>query len=573
MDYLIILELVGGLGLFLYGMKVMSESLQRVAGNKLRSVLATLTKNRFMGLITGALFTAIIQSSSATTVMVVSFVNAKLLTLVEAAGLILGANIGTTITSVLISFKLENIAPICVILGVVIIMFTKSKFLSQVSEVIIGFGILFMGLAAMSSAMGFMKDSPVVMNVLSGISNPLIAFVVGVVITAIMQSSSATIGVLQVAVYNGMLPLNIGLYVMLGCNIGTCITAIIASIGAKKDAKRASYIHFIVNVIGQIISFGILLVASKQVINMIQIISGDNLMGQIATAHVCFKIFEMLLILPFVDKIVQLTYKIVPGEDVSSNTYCLEYLGNNIAISKAGFVPNIVAEIKRMGNMAISNLDTSIEAVLNKDLSKKEEIEYNEGYIDYLDEEINKAIVTANQMGISIQDRNLLGSYFHIVSDIERIGDHAQNVLEEAEVVVADNIDFSDKGIKEIRFMKDAAIKCFKYSIQMFDGKNDALLSHIKELEELVDDMEKIYSGNHIKRMSKGQCGAKAGIAFNDIITSLERVADHSINIAVAIANPEEAKYSIHNDNILNNIANDEYDDDLQSRIESMMKL
>ena len=576
MNISVTLTLIGGLGLFLYGMRMMSEGLQVAAGAKMRSVLETLTKTRFRGLLAGALFTAVIQSSSAATVMAVSFVNARLLNLSEALGVIMGANIGTTITSVLISFKLDAVAPLFVFLGILLVMFSKSQNAKHTGDIILGFGILFMGLGSMSSAMNAMKDSTVVMSLLGDLRNPIIAIIVGLVLTALVQSSSAVVGVIQVAAFNDMLELPIILFMLIGCNIGACTSAMISSIGAKKDAKRAAYLHLLINIFGCLIPFIVLLFFDNQIADLFIKMSGSNPMRQVSNAHVIFRLIEIALIYPFSGMLIKLTKKIVPGEDpVNDRGHVLLYINNLDRLAPTAILPNIIQEIERMGRMAIDNLKDSIDALFSLDRKKINQIYQTEAYIDFLDRQISHALRISNQRDLPLSDRNVIGGLFHVVSDIERVGDHAENIADSANICADEDIRFSKKAVSELTNMLEASCKCFDYALDTFTNKTEEHLGDIKALEDLVDDMEIKYSDNHIHRLAKGKCTSEAGLIFNDLLSGLERVSDHATNIAFAIYDPTVEKYFVSDSTIPDSEDEDleENDELFKERIEKMREL
>ena len=390
-----ILTLIGGLGLFLYGMRVMSDSIEKAAGAKMRSFLAFFTKNKFVGMLFGMIFCAIIQSSSATTVMVVSFVNAGLMNLFQAAGVIMGANIGTTITSQLVAFNLSQIAPVFLMLGVIIVMFCKKEKVKKVGEVILGFGVLFMGLSLMSGSMAGLKESPFIISLLSNLKNPLLGIFIGFLITAIIQSSSVTVSILLLMAQQGLLPLGICFYIILGCNIGACTSALLASLNGNKDAKRAALIHFLFNVIGTVIMAVLLLVGENWVENMITTLSGGNIGRSVANAHTLFKVFQVLILLPFSGAIVKMTYLFVPGKDeeVSDSGFKLEYIGPTNVFSPSTAVVEATKELERMGNMAITNLNRAMNALITMDENEIAEVYRVEKQIDYMNHAITDYLI------------------------------------------------------------------------------------------------------------------------------------------------------------------------------------
>ncbi len=540
----IIIMLGGGLGLFLYGMKLMSDSIEKVAGAKLRSVLEVLTKNRFAGLLVGIIFTAIVQSSSATTVMVVSFVNAGLMDLFQAAGVIFGANIGTTVTSQLVSINLSEYAPIFVLVGVVLLMFFKKPYIKKIGEVIIGFGVLFVGLSMMSSSMESLRESQAVIDVLASLKNPILAVFTGFVITAIIQSSSVTVSIVLLMAAQGLLPLHVCFYTILGCNIGSCVTALIASLSGKKNAKRAALIHFLFNVFGTVVIGIILAFASGPIETFITNMSGGDPGRSVANAHTIFKVFQVIIMLPFSKYLVKVTYKIVKGEDRKAQRTELKYIGEHYMLTPATAVPQVIKEINRMGTIATENLNLAVDALLAGDEEAIERVFEVEKDIDYLNHEITQYLIRANQLSLPVDDRKMLAGLFHVVSDIERIGDHAENIAEDARVKKDMNLSFSDEGENDLREMVNMVNKIMSLSFDMFTHSSKEHLQEILDLESAIDDKERALQNAHIRRLNNNQCTAQAGMMFSDLASNLERVADHATNVAFSILDeePEEDK-------------------------------
>ena len=531
--------LFGGLGFFLYGMKMMSEGLEKAAGAKMRSILEFFTKNRFIGMVVGIIFTAIIQSSNATTVMVVSFVNSGLMNLMQASGVILGANIGTTITGQLIAFNLSDIAPLIVIIGVIMIMFCKKQSIKKIGEVILGFGILFMGLSIMSDSMSAVKNSPRILNFLASLTNPFAAILVGFLITAVLQSSSATVGIILLMVSQKLLEFTICPFMILGCNIGSCVSALVASLSGKKDAKRAALIHFLFNVIGSAIFFCILLVAVEPFTNAILYISGGSLARSVANVHTLMKVLEVAMMFPFMGWIVKLTYKIVPGKDTTAeDQYELLYIGDGSMMSPTTAVMDSIHEIEHMGKVAVMNLKKSMDALCNLNEKEIQEVYETEEYIDFLNRKITDYLVKANEIALPIADEKLIGGLFHVVNDIERIGDHAENFVDSAKTRIERGIELTDKAKKQLLDMMDKTTKILEYSLEMFTNRNYEHMREILQLEEEIDEMEKKLQNAHVRRLTKNKCTPEAGMIFSDTISGLERVADHATNIAFAILEP-----------------------------------
>ncbi len=544
MSFGTILTMAGGLGLFLFGMELMSDSIEKVAGARLRRILEIFTTNRFMGMIVGIIFTGIIQSSSACTVMVVSFVNSGLMNLYQAAGVILGANIGTTITSQLVSFNLSKIAPLILLVGVVVMMFTKKEKVRKVAEVVVGFGILFVGLSTMSQAMANMKNEPQVVNLLMSLKNPFLATLMGFALTAIIQSSSVTVSIVLLLANQDLLPLPITLYIILGCNIGACATAMLASMTGKKDAKRAALIHLLFNIIGTVIIYIALFVAGDQIVELIKSISADN--GRfVANAHTLIKIAQVIMLFPFTGWLVKMTYLIVPGEDQKvgyRESYQLKYIGDKVVFNPATAVVEVIKELERMASLAEENLNRAMNALITLDEEDIEEVYEVEKNINFLNHAITDYLVKINQTTLPIEDLNSLGALFHVVNDIERIGDHAENVADAARQRKEEGVSISKEAQKELGDMLEMVNKIIRYAVEMFARSDESHMQEIVTLEDQVDEKERELQKKHVERLTKGECSPEAGMIFSDIVSGLERVADHATNIAFAITTEEDAE-------------------------------
>ena len=531
-----VLGLIGGLGLFLYGMTLMSDSLEKAAGAKLRGILELFTKNRYVGIIVGVVFTAIIQSSSAATVMVVSFVNAGLMTLYQAIGVIYGANIGTTVTSQLVSFNLSQYAPVFIMAGVLMLMIFKNPTVKKAGEFVIGFGILFLGISTMSSSMGALKELPAIQNLFMSLDNRFFALLLGLMITAIVQSSSVTVSIVLLLAQQGLLPLKICFFIILGCNIGACMSAMLASLSGKKNAKRAALIHLLFNIIGSIIMAVILLIGSDWIEALIMHISGGNLGRCVANTHTIFKVFQVIILMPFMSWIVKLTYLIVPGEDNDvEDEYEMKYIGDGDRLSSATAIPQVCSEISHMGEIAIGNLEKALDALLTKDDKAAKEVFEVEKRIDYMNKEITDYLVKANQISLPVGDRKKLGALFHVVSDIERVGDHAENIAEDVEKLIDMKEDINGMAGDEIRRMQEMTVKILHLSMDMFNLEDDSHLQEILDLENAIDAKERELQDLHVKCLTTGECSAQVGMMFSDLASNLERVADHATNIAFSI--------------------------------------
>lgn len=540
MDMATVFLLFGGLGLFLFGMKLMSDGLEQMAGDRMRSVLEFFTKNRFIGMMVGIIFTGIIQSSNATTVMVVSFVNSGLMDLYQATGVILGANIGTTVTGQLIAFNLSDIAPLFVIIGVVMYMFLNKKWVKKLGVVILGFGILFMGLSTMSNAMTLLKESPQLVSLVHMLKGNLMAVFVGFCVTAVLQSSSAAVGILMLMVGQGLVPYELSFFLIMGCNMGSCVSALAVSLSGKKDAKRAASIHALFNVIGTVIVYIILMIGLRPIADGLLTFSGGDLSRAVANANSLIKVFEVIVLFPFMGWIVKATYLIIPGEDARpSDAFELKYIGKGTMLSSTTAVVDAIHELQHMGEVALNNLRLSMDALAQKDEEKAQEVYRQEAYIDYMNQEITNYLVKINEMDLPMADAKMLGGLFHVVNDIERIGDHAENFADSAMERINKKIPFSEKAVRQLQEMTEMVLKVLEYALDMFSNQNLEHMREIVELEDAVDEYEKKLQRSHVKRLSKEKCTPEAGMLYSDALSGLERVADHATNIAFAIMESE----------------------------------
>ena len=536
-----LLALAGGLGLFLLGMRLMSEGIEKAAGAKLRSILEFFTTNRLTGMLVGVIFTGIIQSSSACTVMVVSFVNAGLMNLYQAAGVIFGANIGTTVTSQLVSFNLSEIAPLFLLLGVLLLMFSKNRNITKFAEIIVGFGVLFLGLNNMSVAMSGLKENPHIVELFGSLTNPFLAVLLGTVLTAVIQSSSVTVSIMLLMANQGLLELSICMYIILGCNIGACTSALLTSMTGNKDAKRAAMIHFLFNIIGTVLMFIVLQVALEPIMNAIYAISG-NAGRFVANTHTLFKVVQVLVLLPFSSLIVKLTYLIIPGTDKKVDdreNYQLKYIGDHTVFNPATAVVGATKELERMVSLADENLNRAMNALITldkEDIDKVYEVEKN---INFLNHAITDYLVKINQTTLPIEDRKNIGALFHVVNDIERIGDHAENVADAAVQRMETGVNFSKSAQREMGEMLDMVNTLVRFSVEMFSTGEEEHLEDILHLEDAVDEKERELQRLHVERLTRNECTPEAGMIFSDIISGLERVADHATNIAFSVLNSE----------------------------------
>ena len=531
-----ILTLAGGLGLFLLGMTLMSEGIEKAAGAKLRGILEMFTTNRFKGMLVGILFTAIMQSSSACTTLVVSFVNSGLMTLFQAAGVIFGANIGTTITSQLVSFNLSEYAPLILLTGVIMAMASKNQTVEKIADVIAGFGVLFLGISTMSSGMSSIKESETVVNTLAGLTNPFLAVLTGLVITAVVQSSSVTVSLTLLMAQQGLFKdVNICLFIILGCNIGACTTALLASMAGKKDAKRAAFIHLLFNVIGTVLMFFVFLVAMDPVAEFLHSISTDD--GRfVANAHTIIKIVQVIVLFPFSDLIVKLTYFFIPGKDQKVgylDTFQLKFIGEKVLFNPSTAVVDGLKELERMASLANDNLNRAMNALITQDEEEIEAVHEMEKNIDFLNHSITSYFIKINQSTLPIEDLQGLGALFHVANDIERIGDHADNIANMASRRKDMGTGFSPAAQKELADMMELVNAMLERSLKVILGSGSPeIMQEMNIMENKVDDKERELQQNHIDRLTKGECTPEAGMIFSDVAAALERVADHAVNIA-----------------------------------------
>lgn len=534
------LSFIGGLGLFLFGMEYMGEGLQKAAGPKMKKLLSILTSNRLLGVLVGAGVTALIQSSSATTVMVVGFVNASLMSLKQAVGVIMGANIGTTITAWIVSLgewtsflKPSVLAPLCIAVGIALIMFAKKQGAKHTGIILFGFGTLFLGLDMMSDAAKPLRELEAVKNMFVVLgSNPILGILAGAGVTAIIQSSSASVGILQALALAGLVPWNSAIYIILGQNIGTCITAILSSIGANINAKRAAAIHFIFNFLGSII-FGILAIV---IFTFIAPGLGSQMIDvtQISIVHTIFNVVNTLLLFPFAGSLVYLAEHLVKGKNEAKPGE-LQHLDERLFETPSFAVENAVKEVVRMGEIAKNNMEVAMQALFEKNRDKVQEVFDTEREINELQNGINQYLVKLSNISLTEKESLRVTNLFHIVSDIERIGDHADNIAELATTMIEDDSKFSDEARKELTRINEMGIQCLETALKAYEVTDDRLAKKAVVLEDHVDKLESNMRTNHIKRLVQKVCEPMAGIAFLDTLNNIERISDHASNIAQVV--------------------------------------
>ena len=532
-----IATLLSGLGLLLYGIKILGEGLELAAGAKLKVLLEKMTSNRFAAVFVGFVITTLIQSSSTTTVMVVGFVNTGIMNLTQAIGVIMGANIGTTTTSILVSLDIGKYAPIAIGIGVFLSMLTKKTTKKHIGLAITGFGMLFLGMTLMKDAMEPLANSPVFSEWLMNANNPFVAILIGTVITAVIQSSAASIGILQALASQGLIPLHFAAYVIYGQNIGTCITALISSIGTTKNSKRTAVMHVLFNVFGTVIF--IILTKLLPFTDWIESLT-DNTMMQLSLVHIIFNVVSTLIMFPFADKVlVKLACLIVPDKkDSSEDDFKLKFVDNLMINTPPFAVAQVSKEVHRMAGLARQNFSIAAEDLLNKSCDHFDEVQHTEEVINFLNHNITPILVKINSLDLSYSDAKYIGRVFHVINDIERIGDHAQNLEEAAKSRVNEGIEISAEGERELREMYETTLKLIDGSIEAFTAQilDNEKAEQLSEYETSVDDMQTEFEQSHIERLNAHKCNTRAGMLFINTITDFERVADHATNIAWSVS-------------------------------------
>ena len=528
MDIWSVVQLLGGLGLFLYGMKLMAESLEKAAGSKLRRGLEVLTTNRFAGAALGCGVTTIIQSSSATTVMVVGFVNAGLMTLMQAAGVMMGANVGTTITAWIVGIKMTDFAPLFVFIGIVM-MFLNKRSIKRIGGIVLGFGVIFVGMDMMTEAMAPLKDMLWFQNLLVSFQHPLIGILVGMLVTVLIQSSSATTGILVGLALAGVITFESAVYVLLGTNMGTCITALLSSIGASKTARRAALFHLFFNVFG-VVLFAVLL----EVLPIVAWIKSlvPEVQTQIALFHTIFNSVTLLILIWYPQVLIKLTGLIIRGEDEMVKKRRFQYIGEKLLETPSIAISQTIKEVGRMAEIARENYELAIQAFLGPDESKVATILEQEQLVNYLNHEITSFLARVTAQELSVGDASIAADLFHIINDIERISDHAENFAEYATSRIDDKIAFTDDAIDEIKEMHRYVSQALTDCVLAFQNNDKMLADEVIRVEKIVDEYEGNLKNNHVTRIAKGICSARAGMIFTDLVTNLERVSDHATNIA-----------------------------------------
>lgn len=533
----IIIPFVGGLGMFIYGMQIMSSGLENAAGNKMKTLLEALTKTKILGVLLGAFITAVIQSSSATTVMVVGFVNAGIMNLSQAMGVIMGANIGTTITGWLVSagewakfLSPSTLAPIAIAVGVVVMLTGKRKTSKDIASIVVGFGLLFVGISTMSDAVSPLREVPAFTQLFVTLGgNPLLAILVGAGVTAIIQSSSASVGILQSLAAVGLIPFNAAIYIIMGQNIGTCVTAMMSSMGAKKNAKTAALMHLLFNVIGTVL-FSVAAIAFFTIVKP-EWGFGPISQTQISTVHTIFNIATTVILFPLSGFIIALAKKIGGVKDEVQDVAAVS-LDDRMLQTPSIALQATIVEVGRMGSIVKSTLDIAQDVLFTQKLEAIEQLKEDESTVDKLCKGITEYAIKIAGLQVSEKEHAQAARLLQVVNDIERISDYCENISEYAEELKANKIKFSETGEAEMREMLSVCFDSYRYAIEAFieESKDKAL--KVIEKETIADDLEVKLRAKHIARLANNQCNTEAGIVFLDMLVCLERISDHARNIA-----------------------------------------
>lgn len=534
-----VLLIVASIGILLLGMKLMSDNLESAAGGKMNVLLDRIGDNRFAGLGIGATVTAVIQSSAATTVMVIGLLNAGIMTLFQATTIILGANIGTTVTGLLASLSALKIVPVALAsvacVGAFMMMFCKKHILVNIGGIVMGFGLIFCGLTLASEALTYIKQLPAILDFFASIQHPLLLILVGIVFTAAIQSSSASISIVIVLAGSGIMPLENAVFVVLGANVGTCMTVILAAIGANANAKRAAAIHLFAKLVG-VIFFMLILFIFPNVLNLLDVF--EKVEFQIAIFHSVFNIVTAFLLIGFTKHIVKLFNKLIKDTESDKQEAVLKgfvYLDTRLMSAPTFAMPQLRKEVLNMARLAKTNLDISIDAVITSDVSIKPDFVTREKNINFLNRELTKFLVEISSAEISFRDEKIIGSLYHVITDIERIGDYAENIIEYTEEAIADKSSFSDTANNEIKDMQKLIDAQFDLVLSAFENETLKDFGTIKINEEEIDTLQEALQHKHIERMNKGLCSASSSSRFLSLISNLERIADHIENIAITL--------------------------------------
>ena len=527
----------------MFGMQVLSDNLTKASGKKLRNALSKLSSNRFKGIFVGGAVSALIHSSAATTVMVVGLVNSGILSLMQAASIIMGANIGTTVTGLMLSLQSLPITQLFAALsfvGIIFLLISKKPIIKIIGYILIGFGLLFVGMAVMSNSMSQIAELPSVMNLFVSITNPFVLLLLGAVFTAIMQSSTTMTAILIVLATSGLIPLQSAIYIVLGMNLGTCATSIIASIGANTNSVRAAMFHLMFNLIGTAIFFGLLFITPLRdwLINTVLFGSDTSKIAySIAIFHVIFNLTTSALLVPFVSPFVKFVSKIIPDKKPKNEDeqLRLHFLDDRFLPTPSIAVGECKREICYMAERAYKNFSLAMDAIVNADLSQKVDFDRREQKINFLNKEIAKYLVKLSATNISDEDEQVIATYYHAITDIERVGDYAENIMEYTQRLIDNGSEFSPAAIEEVRGMKNNIANLYTFTVEAFNSQDLNALLQAEIYEEAIDDAKLKLSNAHIDRLEKQECTVENGTIFLALLNDMERIADHLFNVAKSI--------------------------------------
>jgi len=535
---LMLVYLLGGLGIFLFGMKVLGDGLEKTAGNKLKGLLQAMTRNRVLAMLCGILITVLIQSSTATTVMVVGFVNANMLSLAQAIGVIMGANIGTTITPLLLSLEGLELGMIFSFLGLVLSWLPNNKTFRvarEFSPIVIGIGLLFIGMKGMSSAMEPLQSWDGFKVAMQNISNPVLGVLVGAIICIVLNSSAASVGLLQVLAGQGLVPLSTAIYILFGQNIGTCLTSLIAGSGTSTTARRTSIVHLLFNTIGTVIFT--VLASILPFASWIETLAPGNLKLQIALVHIIFNVVTTLILFPCANLLEKLACLLIPDRASENVEMRLKYFDTRLLATPPIAVAQLKREVERMGTKALQNYNAAFSCFETWDDEAAASVRSTEDVLDFLNREIADRLTQVNALDISDEDSRLVGHLFHIINDLERVGDHAENILDAAELKQKEGIKFTPKVLGELQGMQEKVGGQLELALNIFhDQKADAeTIDHVETTEEEIDQLTEALRNHHVDRLKNKKCSPRNGMIYLDMLTNLERIADHAENIATAV--------------------------------------
>lgn len=537
-----VIMVLGGLGLFLIGMKYMGEGLELAAGSKLRKMLQKITSNKFIAMIVGLLVTAVIQSSSATDAMVVGFVNAGLMDIYQSIGILFGSKIGTTATSLLLSIDIKSFVPIFTFAGAAVITFAKKNNYRYYGQIAAGFGILFMGMDLMSQNFDFLKNSQFFAHTVSTLSNPIFGLLVGMIFTGIIQSSSASVGILMALGMGGVVNLSDCIYIIFGMNVGACMPVFLSAAGANRESKQVALSNFLTSLFAALLISGMVMVMEVTPYPVAGIVQSipflkNNTAAQISAVHIIFNVLRTIIFLPLSNPIIKFTKLILPDHSEEREKMETVYLDTRILTTPPMAVLSVENECKRLGELAKKNYKYAMKAFFEQDIKYIEQVEKNEKVIDFLTSEITRYIVKINGLDILDSDRKTMGVMYSAIQDIERIGDHAENIVEHAKEMIDNKIKFTDSAMNELHRLDDLTSKLVDDGLKMFDAQSVDfnLAKAIIETESSLDSHVKRYKYNHIARMNRNECSAENGTIYLDMLTILERVGDHANNVAFSI--------------------------------------